>query len=148
MYSLRKSTWPCAPRGQKLQPVPYPIYRSGIAMYIAQSLREKFLKLLNEITKDYQRLPEITKEYHGITLDNQMVITSCKITRYYWPSCTQFRTLLGWVDMCVQFHNHCPVCEDFLKFCTQNKYAMTYRKRHGGKYMDEQTCWLELISAN
>ena len=50
-------------------------------MYIAQSLREKFLKLLNEITKDYQRLPEITKEYHGITLDNQMITEESRGTK-------------------------------------------------------------------
>ena len=38
MRLLRKSTWPRTPGGQKLQPVPYPIYRSRIAIDIARSL--------------------------------------------------------------------------------------------------------------
>ena len=38
MHLLQKSTWPRAPGGQKLQLVPYPIYRSRIAINIARSL--------------------------------------------------------------------------------------------------------------
>ena len=38
MRLLQKSTWPRAPGGQKLQPVPYSIYRSRIAINIARSL--------------------------------------------------------------------------------------------------------------
>ena len=39
MRLLQKSPWPRAPKGQKLQPVHYPIYRSHIAIDIARSLR-------------------------------------------------------------------------------------------------------------
>ena len=38
MRLLQKSTWPRVPGGQKLQPVPYPIYRSRIAINIERSL--------------------------------------------------------------------------------------------------------------
>ena len=38
MCLLQKSKWPRAPGGKKLQPVPYPIYRSRIATNIARSL--------------------------------------------------------------------------------------------------------------
>ena len=38
MRLLQKSTWPRVPGGRKLQPVPYPIHWSHIAINIEQSL--------------------------------------------------------------------------------------------------------------
>ena len=43
MRLLQKSTWPRVLGGQKLQPVPYPIYRSRIAICIARSPSLGFL---------------------------------------------------------------------------------------------------------
>ena len=45
MRLLQKRTWPRAPGGQKLQLVPYPIYRSRIATNIARSLSGGLLPL-------------------------------------------------------------------------------------------------------
>ena len=49
MRLLQKSTGPCTPGGRKLQPVPYPIHWSHIAINIEQSLIPLESQVLNVI---------------------------------------------------------------------------------------------------